>query len=78
VKHIILTLEKNAIIGRSTPASPSREPNPHRSRPPIDTPRWHCRKEEDPHLHTKDIQQEQSLSDYAQQDLSVMARKQGN
>jgi hypothetical protein len=54
-------------------ASPDRKPSPHQSGSPTDRPRRHNQKEEeDPHLHTNKIQQEQNLSDYAQQDLSVM------
>jgi hypothetical protein len=43
-----------SLVGRPTPASPSREPNPHRSRSPTYNPRrrrW-MKEEEDPHLHT--------------------------
>jgi hypothetical protein len=46
---------------------PSMAPSPHQSGSPTGSPRRHNRKEEDPHLHTRDIQ-EQSLSGYAQQD----------
>ena len=75
VKYILFALEENAFLGRSKPAAgPSKESIPHRSGPPTDSPRRHRRKEEDPHLHTKDTQ-EQSLSDYAQQDLPVVTRK---
>ena len=62
-------------IGRSTPASPNREPSPHRSGLPTDSPHRHRWKEEDPHLHTEERQQEQSLSDYAQQDLSIAIKR---
>jgi hypothetical protein len=63
-----------SFIRRPTPVTPSREPNIHRSGPPTVSPRRHHQKEEDPHLYTKERQQEQSLSNYAQQDLSVMAQ----
>jgi hypothetical protein len=58
--------------------SPSREPNPHRSEPPTDNPHQRHRKEEDPLLHIEKIQQEQGLSNYAQQDLSVVTRRPRN
>jgi hypothetical protein len=55
------------------------EPNPHRSGSPTDSPHRRRRKqEEDPHLHTDKIQQEQILSDYAQQDLSIVTQKSQN
>jgi hypothetical protein len=62
------------------PVSPCRESSPHRSGPPTDSPRRRRQKEEeDPHLHTdKKQQHEQSLSDYAHQDLSVVTRKPQN
>jgi hypothetical protein len=53
----------------------SREPNSHWSEYPTDNPhRHHQKKEEDPHLHIDKEQQEQNLSDYAQQDLSVVTQ----
>jgi hypothetical protein len=56
--------------------SPSREPIPHQSGPATNSPRRHRREEEEgPHLHTDKIQQEQSLSDHAQQDLSVVTQR---
>jgi hypothetical protein len=70
-KHILLALEKNAFLGSSKLVSPSMEPSPRRSGLPTRSPHWHREKEEDPHLHTRDIQ-EQSLRDYAQQYLSIM------
>jgi hypothetical protein len=63
------------IIDRSKPMGPSREPNPHRSAPSTDTPLQYHWKEEGPHLHTEDIQQEESLRDYALQDISVVTQK---
>jgi hypothetical protein len=73
-KHILLTLEKNAFLSHFKPTSPCTEPNPHRSGLPTSSARRHRRKEEDHHLHTRDIQ-EQSLSHYTQHDLSVMTQK---
>jgi hypothetical protein len=59
--------------------NPCSEPNPHRSGSPTDSPRRrHRKQEEDPHLHTDKIQQEQILSDYAQQDLSIVTQKSQN
>jgi hypothetical protein len=55
--------------------SPSREASPHWYGSPTNKPcRHHRKKEEDPHLHIDKIQQDQSLSDYAQQDLSIMTQ----
>jgi hypothetical protein len=51
-KHTLFVLEGSGLLGRPTPASPSREPSPHRSGSPTDSPRQHRRKEEDSHLHT--------------------------
>jgi hypothetical protein len=52
------------------------ESNPHWFRLPNDDLDWHCRKEEAvPHLHTEEKPQEQSLSDYAQQDLSKVTKR---
>jgi hypothetical protein len=68
VKYILFALEENAFLDHSKLAmSPSIEPSPYWSGPPIDSSLRHHRKEEDPHLHTRDIEK-QSLSDYAQQD----------
>jgi hypothetical protein len=54
----------------------SREPNPHRSGSPTDSPHRHRQKEEeDPDLHIDKILQEQSFSDFAQQDFSVLTVK---
>jgi hypothetical protein len=66
-----------SLIRPLTPMSPSSEHSSHRSGYLTDSPRWcHRRMEEEhPHLHTEKIQQEQSLSDYAQQDLSVVTQK---
>jgi hypothetical protein len=43
-----------SLVRRPTPASPSREPNPHWSGPPTDSPRRRRQKkeDEDPHQHT--------------------------
>jgi hypothetical protein len=65
-----------SLVGRPTPVSPSREPNPHQSESPTNNPyRHHQKEEEDPYLHTDKIQQEQSLSNYAQQDLFIVTQK---
>jgi hypothetical protein len=53
-------------IGQSKPMSPSTESSPHWSGLSTGIPHQHRRKEEDPHIHTREIQQEQSLSNYAQ------------
>jgi hypothetical protein len=49
-----LPLKRMPFIERSRHVSPSREPSPHRSGPLTNSPRRHCQKEEDPHLHTRD------------------------
>jgi hypothetical protein len=55
--------------------SPSRESSPHQSGAPTDNPHRHRRKkEEHPHLHTDKNNKSKSLSDDAQQDLSVVTR----
>jgi hypothetical protein len=42
-----------SLVRRPTPMSPSREPSPHRSGSPIDSPcRRRQKEEKDPHLHT--------------------------
>jgi hypothetical protein len=41
------------LLKQPTPMSPSWEPSPYQSGPPMDSPHWrHRKKEEDPHLHT--------------------------
>jgi hypothetical protein len=56
--------------------SPNREPSPHWSVSPTNNPRWRHRKEvEAPHLHIEKILQEQSFSNYAQEDLSIVTLK---
>jgi hypothetical protein len=74
-QNILFALKENAIHQRSKPEDPSTESNPHRFGLPTDNPHRYCRKEEAvPHLHTEK-QQEQSLSDYAQQDLSQVIKR---
>jgi hypothetical protein len=52
-RHTLFTLEESGLLGRPTPAGPSRKPSPHRSGSPTAIPhRCHQKKEEDPHLHT--------------------------
>jgi hypothetical protein len=66
------------LLDRPTLASPGREPGPHQSGSPTDSSRWHRRKKEkDPHLHTDKIKitKSKGLSDYTQQDLSVVTRR---
>jgi hypothetical protein len=49
---------------------------PHWSESPTNNPHRHCqKKEKDPHLHTDKIQQEQRLSDYTQQNLSIVIQR---
>jgi hypothetical protein len=68
VKDIHLTLEGDAFLGLFKPRMGlNTEFSPHQFEPPTGSPRQHRQKEEDPHLHTRDIQK-QSMSDYAQQD----------
>jgi hypothetical protein len=59
-----------SFLRRPTPVSPSREPSPDRSGPPTDNPHQHW-KEEHPHLHIDKNNKSKSLSNYAQQDLSI-------
>jgi hypothetical protein len=74
-QNILFALKENAIHRRSKPEDLSTESNPHRFGLLTDNPRRYCRKEEAaPHLHTEN-QQEQSLSDYAQQDLFEVAKR---
>jgi hypothetical protein len=69
-QNILFALKESVIHWHSKPENPSTESNPHRFQLPTDNPCRHCQKEEAaPHLHTEN-QQEQSLSDYGQQDLS--------
>jgi hypothetical protein len=52
-RHTLFALKESVLLGRPTPASPSREPSAHRFGSPTDSPRRrHRKKEEDPHLHT--------------------------
>jgi hypothetical protein len=58
------------------PTCLSREPSSHRSGSPTNSPHQHRQKEEeDPHLHIDKKQQEQNLSDYDQQNLSVVTQE---
>jgi hypothetical protein len=75
IKYILFALEENAFLGQSKPmVGPRKEFSPCWSRSSPGSRHRHHRKEEDAHLHIGDTQ-EQSLSDYAQQDLSVMTLK---
>jgi hypothetical protein len=72
---ILFALKENAIHRRSKPEDPTIESNPHRFGLPTDNPHQHCWKEETvPHMHTEKPQ-EQSLSDYTQQDLSKVTKR---
>jgi hypothetical protein len=74
-QNILFALNKNVIHQCSKPKDPSTEPNPHRFRLLTNNPLRHRRKEEAvPHLHTEK-HQEQSLSDFAQQDLSKVTKR---
>jgi hypothetical protein len=74
-QDILFALKVNAIHLRTKPELPSTESNPHRFELPTNNPHRHCRKEgAAPHLHTEN-QQEQSLSDYAQQDISEVTKR---
>jgi hypothetical protein len=74
-QNILFALKENVIHRHSKAEDPSMESNPHRFRLPIDNPhRHHRQKEVAPHLHTKK-KQEQSLSDYTQQDLSEVTER---
>jgi hypothetical protein len=68
-QNILFAQKENANHQLSKHEDPSMESNPHRFRLPTDNPHRHRRKEEAvPHLHTEKPQ-EQTLIDYAQQDL---------
>jgi hypothetical protein len=72
-KHTLFALEESGLLRWPAPTIPNREPSPHRSGSFTDSPHRRHRKEEDPHLHiNKKIIRAKSLSDYAQQDLSVV------
>jgi hypothetical protein len=72
---ILFALKENVIHRRSKPEDPSTESNPYRLGLLTDNPYRHRRKEEAvPHLHTEKPQG-QSLSDYAQQDLSKVTKR---
>jgi hypothetical protein len=74
-QNILYALKENAIHRSSKPEHPSTEPNPHRFGLHIDNPHRHHLKEEAlPHLHTEK-QQEQSLTNYAKQDLSKVTKR---
>jgi hypothetical protein len=73
-QNILFTLKENAIHRRSKPEDTSMESNPHRFGLPTDNSRRHHQKEEVvPHC-TQEKSQEQSLSDYTQQDLSKVTK----
>jgi hypothetical protein len=74
-QNILFALKENAIHQHSKPEDPSIESNLHWFGLPTDNPRQHCRKEGvAPHMHIEK-QQEQSLSDYDQQDLSEVTKR---
>jgi hypothetical protein len=74
-QNILFAIEENAIHRRSKPKEPSIESNPHWFGLLTDNHHRHRWKEEAvPHLHTEKPQ-EQSLSDYAQQDLSKVIKR---
>jgi hypothetical protein len=74
-QNILFALKQNAIHQHSKPKDPSTESNPHRVGVSTDNPHRHRREEEIvPHLHIEKPQ-EQSLSDYAQQDLSKVTKR---
>jgi hypothetical protein len=73
-QNILFALKENAIRRLSKPEDPSTESNPHRFGLLSDNShRHHWKVEVVPHLHTEKPQ-EQSLSDYAQQDLSKVTK----
>jgi hypothetical protein len=74
-QNILFALKENVIHQRSKPGDPNTESNPHQFGLLTDNPDWHHRKEEAvPHLHTEK-QQQQTLSDYTQQDLSMVTKR---
>jgi hypothetical protein len=74
-QNILFALKENAIHRRSKPEDPSTESNPHWFELLIDNLHQHHRKEEAvPHLYTEKPQ-EQSLINYAQQDLSKVTKR---
>jgi hypothetical protein len=73
--NILFALKENAIHRCSKPENPNTESNPHRFGLPTDNPRRHRRKEEAVSHMDTEKQQEQILSDYAQQDLSKVTKR---
>jgi hypothetical protein len=68
-QNVLFTLKENVIHRHSKPEDPSTEFIPHRFGLPTNNPRRHRRQEEaNPH------KQDQSLSDYAQQDLAMVTK----
>jgi hypothetical protein len=75
-QNILFAIKKNVIHRRSKSEVPSTESNPHRFGLLTDNPHRHCPKEEAVlHLHTGKTTKEQSLIDYAQQDLFKVTKK---
>jgi hypothetical protein len=74
-QNILFALKENVVHRHSKPEDPSIESNPYWFELPTDNPHRHCRQEEAvPHLHTEN-QQEQSLTNYAQQDLFEVTKR---
>jgi hypothetical protein len=74
-QNILFALKENVIHRCSKTENPSTESNPYRFGLSTDNPHRHHRKEEAiPHLHIEKSQ-EQSLSDYAQQDVFKVTKR---
>jgi hypothetical protein len=74
-QNILFALKENSIHQCSKPEDPSTESNPHRFGLPTDNPHRHRRKEEAPPHLPQEKPQDQSLSHYAQQDLSMVTKR---
>jgi hypothetical protein len=72
---ILFALKENVIPRRSKPEDPSTESNPHRLDFPLITLDDITRKTKQFLTCTQKKPQEQSLSDYAQQDISKMMKR---
>jgi hypothetical protein len=75
VQYILFILEENVLYQRSKPTGPSMASNPHRFEPSTDTPSSASPERGRRSSPAHKRQQEKSLSDYAQQDLSIVTQR---
>jgi hypothetical protein len=74
-QNILFALKENAIHWCSKPEDTGMESNPHRFGLPTDNPRRIAGKRKQFLTCTQEKPQEQSLSNYAQQDLSKVIKR---